>query len=540
MSTTPLLVVAAIPCIFSLAKYWWSLSAPLPGIPHNKRSKWNPFGDIPALVKASTPVDFFSQHVETHGKISQILLGPLGRLVLVADAKEIEENLLKHSQNFDKAEAVRAAFSGTMPEGSVGLPANEQWKLHRRMMAPSMSPAYLATKTNRIFANAQKLIDIWSLKSRISSEFNNGVFECDDDIERFAMDTIIDVLFGENFHCLESTQDYLLNLVPDLIKDKPLKINPPLSEPYRSFRHLLKNMGKALRSGAARLVYFRLKLSPSWLSARRQSHRFVAGKLQEHLQEREKGTKTGREEAFLERLSARYHSSGGRPEDVSPSAFRDELVTYIIGGADTSATVIGWIIKYLTLHPRVQCRLHAELSASFDNFSVSFEELQGPGFPYLDAVIHETLRLANVGGVSARDALQDVTISGHLIPKGSQVFFLTGHSAINDAPPVKGNSEITSGTFYPERWLSKGPGGKEFFDSSSITSWPFGYGPRGCPGQRLAILELKAFLLAFSLSFFLEDTYEATDSTAEMLVVLRKPAHMWVQVRKWKDDEMGA
>jgi hypothetical protein len=38
-----------------------------------------------------------------------------------------------------------------------------------------------------------------------------------------------------------------------------------------------------------------------------------------------------------------------------------------------------------------------------DNFSLPLDELQSSRFPYLDAVIHETLRLANVGGVSARD-----------------------------------------------------------------------------------------------------------------------------------------
>lgn len=100
--------------------------------------------------------------------------------------REIEEKLLKHSHNFDKAAALRAAFGGTIPEGSVSLPANEQWKAHRRMMAPCMSPAYLSTKTNRILQSTQKLVALWSLKSNLAQS-SGGVFECDDDIERFAM-----------------------------------------------------------------------------------------------------------------------------------------------------------------------------------------------------------------------------------------------------------------------------------------------------------------------------------------------------------------
>ena len=65
-----------------------------------------------------------------------------------------------------------------------------------------------------------------------------------------------------------------------------------------------------------------------------------------------------------------------------------------------------WIVKYLSQHPRVQIRLHAELVASSEiphNLAVSYDSLQGQCFPYLDAVISEVFRLANVGGVSARD-----------------------------------------------------------------------------------------------------------------------------------------
>ncbi|KAJ7096189.1 cytochrome P450 [Mycena epipterygia] len=531
MSSILPLVFIGVTSVIILARCFWISLAPLAGVPYSKFSRWNPLGDIPGLVGASTPVDFFSQHVLKHGAISQVLLGPLGRLILVADANEIEENLGKKSYNFDKAESVRAAFVGTLREGSVGLPANEKWKLHRRMMAPSMSPAYLGAKMSQLCANVQKLMEIWLLKSQLALKFN-GVFECDDDIERFAMDIIMVVLFGENLGCLQSTFDHLMTLenTASMRARGILKVNAPSPPVYQNLRYLLKGMGSALRSGAAKLMYLRLNLSPAWRSARSESYRFLDNKLGEHPDH------AGGHDSFLDRLSARY--PGGRHEGVSLSAFKDELMTYIMYGADTSATVIAWIIKYLTLYPRVQLRLHAELSASFqisDSFSISYEELTGTRFPYLDAVVYETLRLANVGGVSARDALHNVTISGCHIPKGSQVFFLTGHWGINNAPPVKGNSEIKSSDFYPERWLEQGPNGTTIFSAASVTSWPFGYGPRGCPGQRLALLELKAFLLGFNSYFFLEETSEATDPQAEMLVVLRKPSQMGIKLRKWND-----
>ncbi|KAJ7721718.1 cytochrome P450 [Mycena maculata] len=527
-----LLITGAVPLVL-LAKHWWTKSAPLPGLPYNKSP--NPLGDIIGLF-TTPPVDYFSQHVLKHGKISQVLLGPLGRLILVADAKEIEENLLKQAQNFDKAGFVRAAFFCALPEGTVSLPTNEQWKLHRRMMAPSMSPAFLATRMNRISANVQKLLDIWALKSNFSLQ-SNGVFECDDDLERFSMDNILEVLFGENMHCLGSTYDYLLGLDVSASHTTGgvFKIDAPTPQTYQSLRYFLKGMGKALASGSAQLVYFRLNLTPSWRSARRGSYRFVAAKLGEH---QEHGN-AGPQDSYLDRLSARY--PGGRPKDVSPTGFQDEILTYIVGGADSTATVICWMLRYLTLHPQVQIRLHDDLSAAFqmtDKFSVSIEDLQGPRFPYLDAVIHETLRLSNVSGISPRDALRDVAIAGVHIPRGSKVLFLTGHSAIHDAPPVEGKNDIASSTFYPERWLVKDPSGADAFDLNSVASWPFGYGPRGCPGQRLAFLELKALLLAFSLTFYLEETQETKTSHVEMSLNLRKPSGVGIKVRKWSGPKL--
>ncbi|KIJ57239.1 hypothetical protein M422DRAFT_23318 [Sphaerobolus stellatus SS14] len=117
------------------------------------------------------------------------------------NAREIEDNVLKYNLKYDKSKAVRTAFGGTVPEGSVGLPANEQWKLHRRMMAPRMTPSYLSSKMNTILENLHQLLAIWSIRSKLAQD-SSGIFECGDDIERFALDTMTDALFRENLKAL--------------------------------------------------------------------------------------------------------------------------------------------------------------------------------------------------------------------------------------------------------------------------------------------------------------------------------------------------
>jgi len=86
-------------------------------------------------------------------------------------------------------------------------------------------------------------------------------------------------------------------------------------------------MGTALRSGAARPMYWRFLLTPSWHSARRESYHFIDAKMTEHPEDGAGGT-TRRQESFLDLLLARYPT--GRPADISLSAFKDELLTYIM------------------------------------------------------------------------------------------------------------------------------------------------------------------------------------------------------------------
>ncbi|KAJ7213161.1 cytochrome P450 [Mycena pura] len=358
MSTSTVLsfVIIVVVSGLLLTRHFWTPSTTLVDIPHNKYPLWHIFGDIPSMLRASTPVDYFSQHVRKHGSISQSRTQskchPFSRNHChLMPPREIEENLQRRSEDFDKAAAVRAAFAGTLPEGSVGLPADAQWKLHRRMMAPSMSPAYLATKMTLISANARKLIDIWALKSDLVED-RPGVFQCDDDIERFAMDTIMTVLFGDNLDCLQTTYNYIRGLDQTAFNALrgPLGLSVPSPAVYQSIRTLLKGMGSALQSGAPRLVYWRFSLSPAWRAARRASYGFIDDKLKEHARE------PSTHESFLAQLSARY--STGRPEAVKLSAFKDEIMTYII----------------------VQIRLHGELSTFFplsDNLSISYEDING-------------------------------------------------------------------------------------------------------------------------------------------------------------------
>jgi cytochrome P450 len=155
----------------------------------------------------------------------------------------------------------------------------------------------------------------------------------------------------------------------------------------------------------------------------------------------------------------------GRP--MTDQELRDNLVTMLLAGHETTATAIAWAIERLTRHPQVIERLAASLEA---------EETD-----YLDAVIKETLRTRPVVAQLGRVTTQQVTIDGWTLPP--RTMLIVPMSVIHQDPETYPRPE----EFQPERFLDEtNPGG---------LSWmPFGGGSRRCPGASLALMEMRVIL----------------------------------------------
>jgi cytochrome P450 len=162
-----------------------------------------------------------------------------------------------------------------------------------------------------------------------------------------------------------------------------------------------------------------------------------------------------------------------RDEDgqaMTDGELRDELVTLLLAGHETTATSVAWAIERLVRHPQALARLVAEIDAQSDGGS---EE-------YLTAVVNETLRVRPVVPIVVRVLQEDMRVGRYTLPAGTRVtpsIYLT-----NRNPKVYDSPE----EFRPERFLEGGP---ETF------SWiPFGGGIRRCIGASFAQLEMKLML----------------------------------------------
>ncbi len=160
---------------------------------------------------------------------------------------------------------------------------------------------------------------------------------------------------------------------------------------------------------------------------------------------------------------------GATHEDGSPMSdeeMRDELLTLLVAGHETTATSLSWAIERLTRHPEKLERLRAEVLEDREE--------------YLTATIQETLRLRPVIAIVLRKLTEPVEIGGYELPAGISV-----------APSiylVHRNPEIypEPQRFRPERFLETPPG--------TYTWIPFGGGVRRCLGASFAQFEMTVVL----------------------------------------------
>ena len=171
-----------------------------------------------------------------------------------------------------------------------------------------------------------------------------------------------------------------------------------------------------------------------------------------------------REDILSMLIQARHDGGSGQP--MSSEEMRDELLTLLVAGHETTATSLAWAVERLARHPDKLDRLREEVEAGDDD--------------YLTATIQETLRLRPVISIVARRLTEPVEIGGYELPAGVSVtpsIYL-----------VHRNPEVypEPNRFRPERFLDNPPG--------TYTWIPFGGGVRRCLGASFAQFEMAVVL----------------------------------------------
>lgn len=175
-------------------------------------------------------------------------------------------------------------------------------------------------------------------------------------------------------------------------------------------------------------------------------------------------------------LAAQEQKEDGTAEGMSDKQLRDEVMTLLLTGHDSTANVLTWTWYLLSQHPEVEARLHEELSAVLNGRSPTADDI--PKLRYTQAVFAESLRLYPAAFGLGRQAISDTTISGVSVPKGS-VVIVSPYVTQRD-PRYFQNPDA----FNSERWATE-----EKPSRPDFAYFPFGGGLRRCIGEQFAWME---------------------------------------------------
>jgi cytochrome P450 len=175
----------------------------------------------------------------------------------------------------------------------------------------------------------------------------------------------------------------------------------------------------------------------------------------------------------------------------SDAEVRDEIVTTLIAGQETTALTITYAFCLLSQNPDAEASLMAELNRVLGERPPAAADVVH--LQYANAVIKDSMRLFPPAWALGREALEDCEIGGHAVPKGSQL--LMSQFVVHRDPRFWCDPE----RFNPSRWISD-----EIKKLPRCAYFPFGDGPRVCIGANLASLESVLLLATIAQRFRLE------------------------------------
>ncbi len=266
---------------------------------------------------------------------------------------------------------------------------------------------------------------------------------------------------GEPFELLGRMQSLTLDVIMTAVFG--VDRGPRQDELKRRIRALLEPI--ASRAGALLLAISGGRLGSGAGQSFQESRRGLDELIYQEIAERRAAGDLEQRTDVLSMLLLARHEDGSA---MSDRELRDELVTLLVAGHETTATALAWAFELLLRNPRVLERLRGELA----------DDDEG----YLDAVIKETLRARPViMGVGRVVREQPFELGGYVIPPGVEIN--PSIAAIHRRDDRYPNAEA----FRPERFL--GP------DAPDTYTWlPFGGGTRRCLGASFATFEMQVVI----------------------------------------------
>lgn len=388
----------------------------------------------PALVQSvgfwTRPLAFLEQCRARYGKRFTLRLPLAPPFVMLSDPSDVKEvftappDVLHPGEGAKVLEPVVGGNSVILLDGSAHM---EQRKL--------MLPAFHGEKMERLSGLMAEVAE-----REIASWPRDTPIELHPRMQRLTLEIILRAVFGlDPGPRLDALRERLGAMLA--FGDRPISLMPPPAD------------------SLAAKVLERVGPFASFVRLQREADELIFALIDERRREDRDG------DDILAMLLEARHEDGSA---MSEQELRDELMTLLVAGHETTASTLAWVFERLPRHLGVLGRLRDEIDAD-------------EGDDYLTATIQETLRRRPVlPNVAPRLVVRPVEVGGWTYPEGVALVanaYLMHHDADIYPDPY---------AFRPERFLEEPPG--------TYTWIPFGGGRRRCIGASFAMVEMKLVL----------------------------------------------
>ncbi len=363
-----------------------------------------------------------------HGPIVRFRY-PLRSMYFIDDASMLADVFVAKGTSFKKGRGTER-LSRLLGRGLLTAEQPEHLQ-HRRFVQP-------AFHKKRIDACATVMVD--ASRRRVDAWRDGQTVEVDAETMHLALEIVATALFGSD---LSGDMDAIGRALDTSISSFPFAMMP-FSEIFDDIPIPITVRFKAARKTLDEIVY-----------------RMMA----EH-------RATGRDAGDL--LSMLLADQADTGVSMSDEQIRDEALTILLAGHETTANAIAWTFYLLQRHPAVEAKLHAHLDAVLGDRDPTLDDL--PRLNFVHALFSEVMRLYPPAWITARRALETTSVNAYPIAKDDIVMvsqYVTHRNPRYWTDPLR---------FDPDRWLAGAPAEK-------FAYFPFGGGNRLCIGERFAWME---------------------------------------------------
>ncbi|KAL0549685.1 hypothetical protein IC582_014172 [Cucumis melo] len=408
-------------------------------------------GSINAIRSEAFFVPLYELYL-TYGGIFRLTFGPKSFLI-VSDPSIAKHILKDNPKNYSKG-ILAEILDFVMGKGLI--PADgEIWRVRRRAIVPSLHMKYVGAMINLFGEAADRLC------KKLDAAASDGVYlEMESLFSRLTLDIIGKAVFNYDFDSLTNDAGIVEAVYTVLREAEDRSIAPipvwdiPIWKDISPRQRKVSKALKLINDTLDQLIAICKRLVDE-------------EELQFH------------EEYMNDQDPSILHFLLASGDDVSSKQLRDDLMTMLIAGHETSAAVLTWTFYLLSKEPRVMAKLQEEVDSVLGDRFPTIEDMKN--LKYATRIINESLRLYPQPPVLIRRSVDNDMLGKYPIKKGEDIFISVWN--LHRSPEHWDDAD----KFNPERWPLDGPNPNE--TNQNFRYLPFGGGPRKCVGDIFASYE---------------------------------------------------